>query len=195
MIKLVGETYDERTKTLDLSRKGLTGIPDLSGFKKLEDLSLRFNRIEKIERLDDLPFLHKLDLCGNRIQKIEGLESVPRLTRLNLSGNNISRIENLNQLTNLRRLYLADNLINKIENLEGLPLLEVLDLSNTDIELAELTYIGYEGNRNGIRVIENIDLLKNLKELKLARNKITQVPNLEGLSLLEKIDISGNSDV
>lgn len=52
-----------------------------------------------------------LDLSFNRITKIEGLDNLLNLKKLFLSSNKISKIENLNHLVNLKLLELGDNKI------------------------------------------------------------------------------------
>ena len=52
-----------------------------------------------------------LDLCFNRIRKVEGLENLTNLKKLYLVQNKLHIIENLGHLTDLRMLELGSNRI------------------------------------------------------------------------------------
>lgn len=56
-------------------------------------------------------FCRILDLSFNRITKIEGLENLLKLKKLFLSSNKIHKIENVNHLVELTLLELGDNKI------------------------------------------------------------------------------------
>lgn len=56
-------------------------------------------------------FFRILDLSFNRITKIEGLNNLLNLKKLFLCSNKISKIEHVNHLTNLTLLELGDNKI------------------------------------------------------------------------------------
>ena len=52
-----------------------------------------------------------LDLCFNRIRKVEGLENLTNLKKLYLVQNKLTAIENIGHLTELRMLELGSNRI------------------------------------------------------------------------------------
>ncbi|KAL4502457.1 hypothetical protein ABPG72_012044 [Tetrahymena utriculariae] len=117
---------------------------------------------------------------NSKIQRLEGLDDLVNLQELNLSYNSIQKIENLARLQNLRELNLAENNLSRLEGLEVLKNLENINL-------------------NGNSIVElPVDILKNLQKLrvlKLTRNKVKelgQVQNLSVLSSLESLSISEN---
>ena len=60
--------------------------------KLLTTLNLGYNKIEKIDSLNNLVKLTSLNLEGNLIESIQGLESLRELKILNLSKNKINAI-------------------------------------------------------------------------------------------------------
>ena len=71
-----------------------------------------------VTRLSPCTF-RQLDLSFNRLRKIEGLENLTKLRRLYLVNNKIGRIENIAHLTQLEMLELGDNKIRVSESDSG----------------------------------------------------------------------------
>jgi len=76
--------------TLNMSKKGIKKISDVTGLDKLfnlQELDLSNNEIEEIEGLENLTNLKKLNLSKNNISELKGLQTLIKLTDLNLSNN------------------------------------------------------------------------------------------------------------
>lgn len=86
-------------------------IENLDKLKKLQQLNLSSNMIERIEKLDKCLKLKDLNLSYNLITKIEGLENLMYLQVLNLTGNKIEHIPVwlAKRLRALRTLHLGKN--------------------------------------------------------------------------------------
>ena len=86
-------------------------IENLDKLKKLQQLNLSNNMIEKMERLDKCLKLRELNLSYNLLTKIEGLENLMYLQVLNLTGNKIQHIPVwlAKRLRALRTLHLGKN--------------------------------------------------------------------------------------
>lgn len=81
----------------------------------LQKLSLKSNKLTKIENLDNLKMLRELDLSFNFIKTIENVECLHKLQYLTLFQNDIRKIENLERLEHLVRLNLGNNFIETVE--------------------------------------------------------------------------------
>jgi hypothetical protein len=146
-------------QSINLSGRGMTKIVRIVGLTDLRVLSLRNNKIGRIEGFEQLVNLRELYLENNQIERIEGLDQLTELRTLNLSFNKIGQIKGLDRLTNLMDLFLSSNKIGKINGLDRLTNLRQLSFT-----------------RNQIRKIEGIDQLSNLQLLVLWENPIEEVP-------------------
>lgn len=123
---------------LRIDQQGLKYIPkQVSKLKKLRELALFRNKIQKIEHVGSLSDLQVLWLSENQIQKIEGLENLKNLRSLGLFHNQIQKIEGLDNLYNLHRLNIYGNKIEKIEGLEHLQGLKEIILTYNKISVIE----------------------------------------------------------
>nr|CCA27851.1 conserved hypothetical protein [Albugo laibachii Nc14] len=94
-------------------------------FDKLQSLSRSFQKIVKIDNLDQFSSLIRLQLDKNILQEIS---SIPHFTRLqwpDLSYSNITSIKVLLTLVNLTDLRLFSNQITRLDNLDTLQKLHV----------------------------------------------------------------------
>ena len=130
----------------------------------------------KIQILD----LHLKDDHKGKIRKIENIGMLtPNITQLNLSYNVIVKMEGLSRLHHLVELNLAENAIRNIENIESLHALERLNLSGNQIQ----------------RIPESISSLQRLTHLRIARNELDIVQDLQHLNKclnLAKLSIDEN---
>eukprot|EP00946_MAST-07B_sp_MAST-7B-sp1_P002698 g2698.t1 len=107
---------------------------------------------------------------GEPIEKL-----VRRLTHLRLQDCNITEIAELEACRKLQVLYLNSNRIRTLQGLQHASLKSLLQLDLHD---------------NDISVMEGLGSLTGLRRLSLARNSISYVAGLEGLTL-QSLDISG----
>jgi len=114
--KVIGLLLNNRLNLRNCMIDDITKIRNLDELsKKIEEIDLSYNRITKIDGIDQLENLKKLDLKNNYISKIEGIEKLNKLEFLDLSGNiNITEIpEILNDLESLKLVKLTQCKINK----------------------------------------------------------------------------------
>ncbi len=205
-LRLIDRARDEGWKALNLSKMGLTEIPEsIANLAELKNLSLYNNQIQEIpEIITNLRTLETLDLRNNKIREIpDSLSNLTNLTLLNLSNNQISKIpDSFGKLTNLIEFYLFENRIQRIpEIVSNLSNLEVLALQSNQIrkipkqlfKLVNLTSLSLADNKIEKIPTEIISLTK-LKNLVLYGNKITDIPKEIGnLIGLEKLYLNKNS--
>jgi Leucine-rich repeat (LRR) protein len=73
-IKRIIECEENRSKSLDLSKLGLTSVPEeIAHLFWLEQLNLSNNDIRKISNLEKLEKLKVIGLSTNQIQKLKEL--------------------------------------------------------------------------------------------------------------------------
>lgn len=166
---------------LDLNTNNISDISKLSNLTSLDTLNMSKNIIDNIAPIAGLTNLTNLNLSGNKIKDITSITSLSKLLNLNLSSNSISTITAIQSLSNLQVLDLSSN--TSISNIDDalVQTLTSLNLSNTAI-----TKIDPDGNSDYIKILT----CTNLKELKLAGCKITDMSNL---FKTEKVTVDGLS--
>ncbi|KAM3734767.1 hypothetical protein ACB098_10G039700 [Castanea mollissima] len=182
--EIVDQSFQHMTclQQLNLSETKIECLPSLSNLSNLCQLLLRnCVNLKKLPPLASLSKLEELDLCGARSLKeteAKFLENVVHLRFLNLSGTELKLplTFNLTNLTNLTQLLLQRcRLSGSCLNLEKCTQLEVLNLSETDIQsLPSLE------NFSNLRVLN----LRDCSSLEL-------LPCLESVSHLEVLDLWG----
>nr|XP_034299667.1 centriolin isoform X8 [Crassostrea gigas] len=131
---------------LTLAKEGgkkIKYIENLDKLKKLQQLNLSSNIIEKIEKLDKCLKLKDLNLSYNLIPKIEGLENLMYLQVLNLTGNKIEHIPVwlAKRLRALRTLHLGKNNLQSLSELAKLkPLPDLTQLTVAENPVAGLPH-------------------------------------------------------
>uniref|UniRef100_A0A8C9RSM8 Centriolin-like n=1 Tax=Scleropages formosus TaxID=113540 RepID=A0A8C9RSM8_SCLFO len=166
--------------------------------------------VKKLTQQENLAFVRSLNLSlskssGKKFKFIENLDKCERLQVLNLSHNLIEKIEKLEKLHKLHELNLSHNRIRKIEGLEHMGSLQLLNLANNNIEhvppwlsrkLRSLQ-LNVHGHHliysKTLHEIVKLKSLKNLTELVLAENPVSNLPHYRlflvfHLRALEKLD-------
>jgi molybdopterin-guanine dinucleotide biosynthesis protein MobB len=182
MEQLYPEIYQfPELEALYLNLNGLKTIPDVSRFPKLRVLSLGGNYITHISHLEGHPTLEKISLGRNSLQSILGIAHIPHLLELNLSGNQLSSFPIPIGIESLQILDLSQNYFEAIpDDLKSLPRLSELSLvANKSISKIEglercqaLTILDLTDNH--IQTIEGLEGLKNLHDLLLANNPLSE---------------------
>ncbi|KDN52501.1 L domain-like protein [Tilletiaria anomala UBC 951] len=146
---------------------------------ELESLDLSFNNFRHLPHISHLGKCHTLYFVQNKISRIRPDDFMPplqtTLRSLELGGNKLRTMENLGDLVNLEELWLGKNKITKLENLNKFSRLRVLSIQS-----------------NRITKLENLEKLANLEELYISHNGLTKLEGLEHNSKLTTLDFAGN---
>lgn len=130
-------------------------------------MCLRQNYIEAIEGLDELIELTELELRDNALERIEGLDSLTQLTyAIRVAG---------------VFFFFGKSCLCFVST----PSL----LMNTCLFFRQRTL---DLSYNGIRKIEKLEALKQVRRLFLANNKIKVIRNLDHLSQLTMLELGAN---
>lgn len=171
-------------KVLDLSRTGLTSIP---------------------QKISSLALLESLNLSNNTLtQNFSNLSPLVQLIDLNLSGNQLTKIPSeIGSLNSLRTLEVSNNKFsaNYASALPNLKNLEWLSLQNNQItefpaelsQLKNLVHLNMSGNKIS-GGFESLLILKNLEQIYLDNNIISgNFPTtLLQLEKLQMLSLTGN---
>ena len=149
-----------------------------SNLTRLSILDMSFNRIKKVQALDQLVNLRKLYLANNRLSEIpeDAFKSLRCLEVIDLGANRIRKMGSyLNVLENLKELWLGKNKIEKIEGIDKLKNLVRLDVQS-----------------NRLTSVESLPSLPNVEELYLSHNAIKSMDGVQRLPKLQTCDMSSN---
>lgn len=171
-------------------------------------LSLVGKGVAKIQNLDVCINLTVLYLYENNISRIEGLDSCKSLTRIYLQNNSITEITGLDGgLDCLTDLNLSGNKISLVSGLFALPSLQTLHLDNQKTEdSVEFDIRSMEAlsgslklltaSNNRVENLEQISLLKELRDLDICNNNVSEWNELEKVLMnclsLESINVTSN---
>ena len=147
--------------------------------------------------------LEWLSLHDNGVDELMPLAGLKRLEYLDLSGNNVFDLRPLSELSELYYFSLSDNPVSDLSPLRGLSGIRYLYLNDTQAVHADIVALPYFDSLRGLRVaglgIRDISALSghSMDRLSLARNPITDLSPLHGLTALRHLDLSevGASDV
>lgn len=130
-------------------------------FKEIRFLDLNTNTISDISIVEGFDNLVWLNASKNQVSNLNIFsgERLDQLQHLNLSGNKIKQLSNIT-LPCLRRLNLSENEISEV-SWKGHNFIEVLEL-----------------RKNKLRKLKGIANMKNLKELYVCENELTDIRGL-----------------
>ena len=178
------ETYldslSEYTKVIDVSRKGITYLPDLSRFKKLKELYCHFNYLTSLPPLEKLQIL----ICDNN-----QLTSLPELNenlqKLFCSNNQLTSLPPLNE--KLEVLFCHTNQLTSLPELNEQ--LDYLDCYNN-----QLTSLHLNKQLNVLHCYNNqlysLHLNEKLKYLSCYNNPISEIIGVK--DTIKKLKILNN---
>ena len=159
---------------LDLSRLGLTELPDSVGqLQNLQELDARGNELSALpESLGQLQNLQELSVSGNRLTALpESLGQLQNLQSLDARRNKLTALpESLGQLQNLRTLSAWGNQLTALPESLG----QLQNLQQLDLSFNRLTALP-----------EFLSQLQNLETLEIQKNQLTALP--ESLGQLQKL--------
>ncbi|KAJ3145152.1 hypothetical protein HK101_002528, partial [Irineochytrium annulatum] len=184
------EGLASETEIIDLTHARLRTLEGLGleRFKGLKILGLRQNLLKKIEYLEHNTDLEEVDFYDNAISRIGGLDALVKLKSLDLSFNKIKHIDNVSHLKDLTDIFFVANKISVIDGLSALTNLTNLELGANRLRVGK-NFLSYT---YGLKTIENLDGLVNLKQLWLGKNKITQLQGFDNLPNLVVLSIQSN---
>ncbi|AOY75761.1 leucine-rich repeat domain-containing protein [Clostridium formicaceticum] len=195
-------------ENLTITATGLEDIQFLKDNQQLNYLNLSNNKIQGLNGIQDLSNLQYLDLSHNRVNDVYHISNLTALKKLYLGGNSIEDVNILRKLQELEELSVATNSNTDYEFLGSMTGLKKLDLSNPsnarvsggddgrDIsglsQLTSLEDLSLAGC--GVKNVEALSDLQNLKYLDLSRNAINAeaLKTIGKLSALETLNLEDN---
>ncbi|UJR18695.1 hypothetical protein I4U23_005602 [Adineta vaga] len=153
-----------KLESLFLEKCSLTHLPNLSGLKKLNSLSLPENQLSNLEGLTNVSSLH---LYKNQFTEIPTMEIPEALYRLNMNYNPVIDMSYILLFKNITEIRIAESHIPVIPSHIGLlKKLSFLDLSHTEItrvprSLLNLPYLQYLVVQRNAIPKEEVDSLKS----------------------------------
>ena len=190
-------------KFLDASFNTIKEIDNLKDLIDLQNIDLKYNRIEKIpEKINTLINLKYLNLHNNQIKEIPynfGI-TLKNIISLNLDQNKISNIDNLRNIIALKELYLSNNNIKDISSLSILINLHTIFLSKNKIneipekiyDLVNLQCFIISHNRL-TSLSNNIGNFINMREFSCCDNQIVNLPiSIINMRNIMFLDLSNN---
>lgn len=185
----------------------LEKFPNLTGTSSLQYLTLTVNKIRELPTnlCQNLKELVELTLDFNKIERLPDLSECKSLSVLKIEHNEITSIEgSLQNLKNLKDLTLKGNKIQSLPSrtFEGVEYLEVLNLAKNEItHISEdafpqsnmIKFLKIEENK--ITSIEtSFQTLGSLETLSLEGNKIQGLPSqtFKGVKKLENLNLAEN---
>ncbi|KAM4085589.1 hypothetical protein ACJW30_10G039200 [Castanea mollissima] len=179
--EIVDQSFRHMTclQQLNLSETKIECLPSLSNLSNLCQLLLRnCVNLKELPPLESLSKLEELDLCGARSLKeteAKFLENMVHLRFLNLSGTEL-KLPPTSNLTNLTQLLLQRCRLSELcPNLDKCTQLEVLNLSETDIQS-----------------LPSLENFSNLRDLNLRDcSSLEKLPCLKSITHLEVLDLWG----
>lgn len=193
----------KKETTLNLSRKGLTEIPDfVYDMKHLKVLKLYGNKIDSISpRIKELENLEELYLGKNKLKFLPNeIGHLKKLKILSIPYNDLAFLtDSINGLHGLEQLWLDQNKLHTLPKSIGkLTELQVLKLTFNELdslpeEIGDCAKLGFVYlNRNNLkRLPQGFGKLKKLKELYLSNaGFLLDVPEVFcDLRMLELIEV------
>lgn len=199
---------------------------DLSGTKtqplgyctKLEDLNLKYSKMDDVSFAENLTALGNLNAEGCNISDISALQGCTEMWSLNLDGNQVQDISALAGMEKLLYLYLNNNQVSDISSLAGKTELCTLQLANNQVsdisaleESAKLIDLNLANNQvtdlmpvchavgmltfnisgNQITDLNACELMIDLTYLSVEDNQITDISKINSAKL-KKADFSNN---
>lgn len=197
---------------LELPALDLKNIEAVTGYENLMYLNVADNVIDDLSLLSKFPSLLQLNASGNELTTC--LDFAPPycndkdawstghialgsiLINADVSKNHILALGSLERHPFLECLLVGHNLIRKIEGLSTLSFLQVLDLSDNDINtiqgLDNLPIRELNLSGNNILTLHGLDKLPELSFLNVSRNRITCLAPLKKCVKLSYLDAQHN---
>ncbi|MBK9448693.1 MAG: leucine-rich repeat domain-containing protein [Bacteroidetes bacterium] len=179
---------------LRLSHNEIASLTGISFPASLQELDLGFNQLTDISTLSELPNLEILILNGNR--GLANLNGVPiGIKELHVTQAFVSDFERLQSLKGLESLSISPGSMGGLILLEELPGLQSLKVSagriSGNLNLPALHGLKTLRIHKAIQThsISGLNRLETLQHLDIGNSLLENPPNLEGMNLLEVLEI------
>lgn len=187
---------------LDLSFNAISTFPEeIGNLKNLEKLLITNNRLgtRVPPTFRDLLSLRELDIKYNGINNIDTIAELPKLEILYADHNSISSFTGT--FERLRQLKLNSNPLNRFEIEEPLPTLKTLNLSNAQLASIDSTFVNVFNLEHLIldknyfvSLPPQIGMLSKLEHFSIANNSVGELPPQIGcLTELRVLNVRGNN--
>ncbi|KAJ8675167.1 hypothetical protein QAD02_010953 [Eretmocerus hayati] len=211
-----GEYFNTGTglEILDLSDNVIEHISSTAFLihPRLREIDLSFNKLSVFpsESIRTLQFLERLDLSNNRLTVIGefAFSRLARLRVLDLSNNLIESVEELafHNSSQLQQLNLSKNRLEFLSErmMEGVLWMEKLDLTENQLtslpdsifdmsRVGSLHKIDLSGNRFAEIPVQSLKRQTfNLLDLRIARNRLTEIFSQDVINKVKHLDLSEN---
>ncbi|MEI4617514.1 leucine-rich repeat domain-containing protein [Bacillus cereus] len=191
-----------KVKSLIVVEAKSKGIQDVSGLEymtNLESLTLEEVKLENIQFISSLRQLKSLSITYGELKDIGPLAELEHIESLSLRNNKISDLSPLSQMKKIKILDLNSNYIKDIKPLFTVKSLRTLIVANNQISNDNLAGIEQLKNvknlslsNNGLTNIEHITSMKKLVELDLAKNELENIEPLSRLSTVQSLNLEEN---
>ncbi|MGN4484728.1 leucine-rich repeat domain-containing protein [Bacillus cereus group sp. MYBK5-1] len=191
-----------KVKSLIVVEAKSKGIKDVSGLEymtNLENLTLEEVKLKNIKFISDLRQLKSLSITYGELEDIGPLAKLEHIEFLTLRNNKISDLGPLSQMKKIKMLDLNSNYIKDIKPLFTVKSLRTLTVANNQISNDNLAGIEQLKNvknlslsNNGLTNIEHITSMKKLVELDLAKNELENIEPLSRLSTVQSLNLEEN---
>ncbi|PFS52908.1 NEAT domain-containing protein [Bacillus thuringiensis] len=191
-----------KVKSLIVVEAKNKGIQDVSGLEymtNLENLKLEEVKLKNIRCISGLRQLKSLSITYGELEDIGPLAELEHIEFLTLRNNKISDLSPLSQMKKIKMLDLNSNYIKDIKPLFTVKSLRTLTVANNQISNDNLAGIEQLKNvknlslsNNGLTNIEHITSMKKLVELDLAKNELENIEPLSRLSTVQSLNLEEN---
>ncbi|MGA4465810.1 NEAT domain-containing protein [Bacillus bombysepticus] len=191
-----------KVKSLIVVEAKNKGIQDVSGLEymtNLENLTLEEVKLKNIKFISGLRQLKSLSITYGELEDIGPLAELEHIEFLTLRNNKISDLSPLSQMKKIKMLDLNSNYIKDIKPLFTVKSLRTLTVANNQISNDNLAGIEQLKNvknlslsNNGLTNIEHITSMKKLVELDLAKNELENIEPLSRLSTVQSLNLEEN---
>lgn len=188
-----------KTSTIRIDKLGITSLYNFFEknnfcYESVRNFSASHNYITNIIDINNISNLSNINVSSNQITSVDCLRENKQLTHVNISNNEIVNINDLLLSPNkIRNLYCYNNLLTSI-NLTKCFKLEVLDVSDNNIEELDITSLKklkiLIANKCCIKKIRIDDTYRMLETVSLKFNRLTTF-NIKNNNI-SKLDISNN---
>ena len=177
-IKSINFKKFEHLELVDLSNNLLTDIESLSGLEFLKKVNFSNNKIESNTNKSMISSskIYQIDLRNNCLTSFIFNSKIKRFVLLDLSFNRLKSLTITNYFQ-VVYLYLNDNLLSDISQLNNVSCSNILDISNNNFEIDNLS---------------KTRVFSLMRKVNLSENPIKNLSGIENLSQLKMIYLSSN---